>query len=146
MYEFPEFLKDKKLFKSVRDKRTKDFIKWCKKLERVVIKQEESRMYPMFATAPGSESCYSFLFNNNKRRPTFLARTAQLLGCNPHLHYKKLVAGESVKLDDGTVVTPDMVMGKPPTPQSLMTVFLPGPEFIESFIEENFDIIDRCSR
>ena len=90
----------------------------------------------MLATAGTSdESCYSFLFKNNQKQPMLLTRTARLLGCNPHQHFKKLVNGESVELENGDIVTPEMVMGEPDKAKNLMSVFLPGPEYIDSFLE-----------
>ena len=44
-------------------------------------------------------------------------------------------------LDNGNVVKPEMVMGKADLAQDFMAVFLPGPEFIPSFLEQNQDII-----
>ena len=41
------------------------------------------------------------------------AKAAQTLGCNPRLHYKLLKEGHAVTMDNGTVVTPEMVLGKP---------------------------------
>ena len=38
-------------------------------------------------------------------------------------------------LDNGNVVKPEMVMGKADLAQDFMAIFLPGPEFIPSFLE-----------
>ena len=58
-----------------------------------------------------------------------------MLGCVPHIHFKRLVEGETVTLGNGNVVTPEMVMGKADLAQDFMAIFLPGPEFIPSFLE-----------
>ena len=72
-------------------------------------------MYPLAARRSESDEkvCYSFVFCPKMARPKFLERTARILGCNPNEHFKKLIEGETVTLDDGTVVTPSMVMGMP---------------------------------
>ena len=70
-------------------------------------------MYPMASHGIHGKVCYSFAYRPEVARPHFLARTARLLGCEPHLHYKRLIEGETIELDDGTIVTPDMVMSKP---------------------------------
>ena len=58
-----------------------------------------------------------------------------MLGCVPHIHFKRLVEGETVTLDNGNVVKPEMVMGKADKAQDFMAVFLPSTEYIPSFLE-----------
>ena len=58
-----------------------------------------------------------------------------MLGCQPHIHFKRLVEGETVTLDNGNVVKPEMVMGKADLAQDFMAVFLPSKEYIPSFLE-----------
>ena len=60
-----------------------------------------------------NDRCYSFAYRPDQANPTFLARTALMMGCNPHRHFKSLAKGNTVELDDGTIVTPQMVTGKP---------------------------------
>ena len=53
---------------------------------------------------------YGYLFEEKARRP-FLAEKADALGIPPGPLRGKLVAGEAVTLDDGRMITPEMVMG-----------------------------------
>ena len=48
-------------------------------------------------------------------------------------------------LDNGNVVKPEMVMGKANLAQDFMAVFLPGPEYIPSFLELNQDLLTSFS-
>ena len=92
----------------------------------------------MVAEHPGLDpalSCYSFAFRPLQARPRFLARTARMLGCVPHIHFKRLVEGETVTLDNGNIVKPEMVMGKADKAQDFMAIFLPSTEYIPSFLE-----------
>lgn len=43
-------------------------------------------------------------------------------------------------LENGTVVTPDMVVSKPEPSESFVIVFLPSEQYISSFISENQDL------
>ena len=68
-----------------------------------------------------------------------------MLGCMPLVHFKPLIEGESVTLDDGSTVTPEMVMGKGKQGQGFMSVFLPDPAYIPSFLRHNADVIDHLA-
>ena len=48
-----------------------------------------------------------------------------------------LTSGQPVTLEDGTVVTPDMVSEKPVPTEACELVFLPDASYIESFVNEN---------
>jgi ribonuclease Z len=54
--------------------------------------------------------CYGYLFEEKGRRP-FLAEKADELGIPPGPLRGKLVRGESVTLDDGRQITPEMMLG-----------------------------------
>lgn len=53
---------------------------------------------------------FGFIFQEDDRRP-FLAEKAQALGVPNNALRSKLVRGESITLDDGRVITPDMILG-----------------------------------
>ncbi len=55
--------------------------------------------------------CLGYLFEEKSRQP-FLPEKAQALGVPPGPLCGKLVTGQSVTLEDGRVITPDMVMGE----------------------------------
>lgn len=54
--------------------------------------------------------CYGYLFEEKGRRP-FLAEKADELGIPPGPPRGKLVRGESITLDDGRQITPEMMLG-----------------------------------
>lgn len=58
-------------------------------------------------------------------------------------HYKMLIEGETVILDDGTVVTPQMVMSQSKPAQDFINVNLPGKDYVPSFLENNTDLIEK---
>ena len=104
VFEFPNNLTDNSWFES--EEKT-GRLKWCEEFDRVCIAEDQGSMYPLLAQNPINGSpCYSFVFRPKLARPKFLPRTARMLGLDPETHYKKLIEGETVKLENGTVVTP----------------------------------------
>ena len=67
----------------------------------------------------------------------FNPKAATQLGCSPKIHFKLLTAGQSVTLEDGTVVTTQMVTEKAPPAEALELVFLPDLDYVESFLSNN---------
>ena len=61
-------------------------------------------------------------------------KEALKLGCVPKKHFKKLTTGESVTLDDGTVITPDQVMEKSLPSEMFMINFLPDESYVNSLV------------
>ena len=59
------------------------------------------------------------------------------MGCNPRLHFARLKSGESITLDNGDVITPEMVTSKSLPAESFIIVFLPSEHYIQSFIADN---------
>lgn len=55
--------------------------------------------------------CYGYLFEEKGRRP-FLAEKADEFGIPPGPLRGKLVKGESITLDNGRVITPEMLLGE----------------------------------
>ena len=66
-----------------------------------------------------------------------MPQAATKLGCKPKEHFKVLTAGESVTLEDGTVVTPDMVTEKPLSTCACELVFMPDDSYVQSFVSAN---------
>jgi ribonuclease Z len=64
-----------------------------------------------FAVNHRGPDCYGYLFAEKGRQP-FLAEKADALGIPPGPLRGRLVKGESVTLEDGRVVTPQMVTGE----------------------------------
>jgi len=65
-----------------------------------------------FPVSHRGPDCYGYLFEEKTRQP-FLAERADELGVPAGPLRGRLVKGESVTLDDGRVITPDMVIGDP---------------------------------
>lgn len=65
--------------------------------------------FPVIHRGPGN---FGFIFQERSRRP-FLPEEAERLGVPAGPERKRLVAGESITLADGTVVRPDQVLGDP---------------------------------
>ena len=66
-----------------------------------------------------------------------MPQAATKLGCKPKEHFKVLTSGQPVTLENGTIVTPDIVSEKPIPASAFELVFLPDAGYIESFINEN---------
>ncbi len=56
--------------------------------------------------------CLGYIFQERTHRP-FLVEKAEVLGIPPSAARAKLVNGETVTLEDGRTITPDMVLGDP---------------------------------
>lgn len=67
----------------------------------------------------------------------FLPQIATKLGCNPKKHFKVLVDGQNVTLENGTVITPEQVTEIPEPVVAFCNIFLPDVSYIDSFILEN---------
>ena len=63
--------------------------------------------FPVTHRGPG---CFGYRFEERKRRP-FLADEADRLGVPRGPERRALVRGEAITLSDGTVITPDQVLG-----------------------------------
>jgi ribonuclease Z len=75
----------------------------------VIIEEKDFTVTAFPVMHRGSDS-YGYLFEEKSRQP-FLAEKADALGIPFGPLRGKLVKGEPVTLDDGRVITPDMVMG-----------------------------------
>jgi ribonuclease Z len=80
------------------------------------------------------KSMLSFICIPSQKRGKFIPKMAAQLGCNPKKHFKKLVDGESITLDDGTEVTPDQVMEKPLPSECFIINFVPDESFVDSVV------------
>lgn len=70
-------------------------------------KKMQLTAFPVIHRGPGS---FGFTFQEHSRRP-FLVEAAERLGVPAGPERSRLVAGETVTLEDGTVVHPDDVLG-----------------------------------
>ena len=84
-------------------------------LGRVAYIHNQVKIFPLRAiNSKNGNVCYSFVGVPNNAKLKFLAGKAKELGCNPKLHFTKLANMESVKLDNGDVIKPEMVTEKAP--------------------------------
>jgi ribonuclease Z len=65
-----------------------------------------------FPVVHRGSGCYGYVFQERTKRP-FLVDAAEKLGVPVGPERKRLVAGESITLDDGRVVSPEQVLGDP---------------------------------
>lgn len=79
-----------------------------------VVWQDENLKVSAFDVSHRGPDCFGFLFEEPMRRP-FLAEEAERLGVPHGPERRRLVQGESIRLSDGRMVTPDDVLG-PPVP------------------------------
>ncbi|RME81338.1 MAG: ribonuclease Z [Caldilineae bacterium] len=85
-------------------------------IEGGVVFEDEHMSVEAFPVEHRGPDCYGFLFSEKPRRP-FLVDRAEALGVPPGPERRLLVAGESVTLPDGRVITPEDVLG-PPQPRT----------------------------
>ncbi|KAK0666196.1 putative ribonuclease [Cercophora samala] len=84
-------------------------------------------------TKPSNESlCY--IAKCHPRRGKFKAAEAANLGVNPRLHSKKLIEGETVTLENGTVVTPEMVMEPTIEGRGFAVIDIPSEDMVDNFL------------
>lgn len=76
----------------------------------------------------------SYICIPTQKRGKFIPKMAAELKCNPKKHFKKLIDGESVTLDDGTVVTPDQVMEEPIPSECFIINFIPDESYVASVV------------
>ncbi|KAK4201860.1 putative ribonuclease [Triangularia verruculosa] len=83
-------------------------------------------------TKPSNESlCY--IVKCHPRRGKFKADTAAKLSV-PKTEFKSLIAGESVTLENGTVVTPEMVMEATVEGRGVAVIDIPTEDMVDSFL------------
>ena len=105
---------------------------------RVAYRDEAMTIYPIRAVNPASNGeCFSFVGVPDNARGRFLPLKAKELGCIPHLHFKQLAEMQSVTLDNGDVILPEMVTDKVLPANAFALVFLPSEDYIQSFVQEN---------
>lgn len=131
--------KDMKLNKSLFKLLSDPLFQFVPELGRVAFKDPFVTIYPVIALSTNehdSPIC-SYVGVPASQSGRLDPKACTDLGCNPRLHFKLLKDGKSVTLDNGTVVTPEMVCEKSDPSESFMIVFLPSEHYIQSFIQDN---------
>lgn len=81
--------------------------------ERLVFKDDTMTVYPV-QLKHGKEECFSYVCVPPLGNRAFLpAKAKAIKGLIPKIHNKLLIDGQNVTLEDGTVITPDMVCDAP---------------------------------
>ncbi|PHH91357.1 hypothetical protein CDD83_771 [Cordyceps sp. RAO-2017] len=84
-------------------------------------------------------TCYgqtsvSYVVKCHDRRGTFKPDEATRLGVTKR-YYRDLIAGKSVQGADGKTVLPEMVMGAPKPGKGFVVADIPGPDYVDGFME-----------
>ncbi len=77
-----------------------------------ILVEEKNLKISAFPVLHRGTGCFGYVFEEKTRRP-FLVEQAEALGVPIGPERRRLVAGESLTLADGRVVTPDQVLGEP---------------------------------
>jgi len=104
--------------------------KFINETQRVAYQDDLLTVYPLKAVSKTGEVCYSYIGLPAQGKAKFLPKNAKDLGCDPKKHNKLLYEGQSVTLDDGTVVTPGQVTEPAEPSQAFILVFLPDETYI----------------
>ncbi|CAG8896044.1 unnamed protein product [Penicillium egyptiacum] len=84
-------------------------------------------------TTPSKEAlCY--IVRNYDVRGKFDVKKAKACNVPSGPQYAKLARGESVTLDDGTIVTSDMVLGAPRLGQGVAIMEVPSPDYLDDVV------------
>lgn len=81
-------------------------------LEPGIVLQDDSFALIAFPVQHRGPGCFGFTFYEKEKRP-FLVDRAEALGVPAGPERARLVRGETVRLSDGRIVTPDDVLGEP---------------------------------
>ncbi len=77
-----------------------------------VLIEEKNLTISAFSVVHRGSGCFGYIFQERTKRP-FLVERAEALGVPAGPERRRLVAGETITLTNGTVVTPDDVLGAP---------------------------------
>jgi len=120
-------------------------LQFIDEMQRVAYRDDNVTIFPVRAQSNDDPSklILSYVCVPAQTRGKFLPQIATKLGCNPKQHFRVLTEGKPVVLDDGKVVTPDMVTEKPLQTNACELVFLPDESYVESFIAHNTSFHDK---
>ncbi|KAF7509783.1 hypothetical protein GJ744_007478 [Endocarpon pusillum] len=82
----------------------------------------------------GFKPAMSYIVQGYPQRGKFDIRKAQALGVPEGPSYSSLAAGNSVTLEDGTIVTSDMVLGPTKPSRGIAIIELPSARYVENLI------------
>ena len=85
-------------------------------------------------TTRPNRTALSYIVRNHLQRGKFLPQKAKALGIQPGFLYKKLASGQSVLKDDGTTITPEMVLEPSKEGRAFAVVDLPTEDYVDNFL------------
>ncbi|KAH7329398.1 hypothetical protein B0I35DRAFT_404626 [Stachybotrys elegans] len=85
-------------------------------------------------SASYGETSMSYIVKCHDRRGKFNAALPKKLGIPPQ-QFKRLIAGETLTAPDGTVVTPDMVLGEPIRGRGIIVADISSVDLLEPFLQ-----------
>ena len=88
------------------------------------------------STTPSTVSM-SYLVKTHRQRGKFLPKEALRLGVPKGRLFNDLVQGKSVKAEDGSTVTPEMVLEPSKEGGGFIVVDLPSPDYLPAFLEKH---------
>ena len=104
-----------------------------------MFKDDKITVYPIEILNDQGKSCFSYICQPVQGNRTFLPKKAKAIkGLLPNRHYKLLTDGQSVTLEDGSIVTPEMVCEPPLPAQCFAFIFLPDISYLKNFCD-NFE-------
>jgi ribonuclease Z len=92
--------------------------------------------YPDIPSTTSKQVALSYLFKTYPQRGKFLPQKAKELGVKPGPLFAKLTKGESITLDNGTVITPEQVMLEQRPGRSIAIIDLPSEDYVDDFLSK----------
>ena len=94
------------------------------------------QVWPIEVRNAEGRVCYSYVCQPNQSRGAFNPKKAKdIKGLVPKLHFKALTDGQSVTLEDGTVVDPGQVCEPPAPAQCFAFIFMEDESYLDGFFE-----------
>eukprot|EP00347_Sterkiella_histriomuscorum_P018145 403346620 len=90
----------------------------------------------VFSVDQQEVDCYSFICIPKQPPGKFQPKKAIELGLDPRFHFKILTSGQPVTLQNGDIIYPFQVIDNPLPSQSVIFVFIPNVNYLESFLSE----------
>jgi ribonuclease Z len=85
-------------------------------------------------TACPSRTAMSYIVRNHSQRGKFLPQKAKALGIQPGVLFKTLASGQSVTAENGSIITPEMVLEPSKEGRAFAIIDLPSEDYVDSFL------------
>lgn len=102
----------------------------------LVFRDDKMQVWPIEVRNAEGRVCYSYVCQPNQARGAFQPKKAKAIkGLVPKLHYKALTDGQSVTLEDGTIVEPSQVCEDPAPSQCFAFIFMEDSSYVDGFMK-----------